>query len=71
MSAGLRAGRPSRSAATPNFAEVAVGEDEVVRINFNVRRDVRTALKVYAARHDTTISELLTAYVERLLASER
>jgi hypothetical protein len=71
VSAGLTAGRPSRGIATPSFSEVAAAANDLVRINFNVSRDVRTALKIYAAEHETTISDLLVRYVEGLVAKGR
>lgn len=62
----LRPGRPSAAAARqPTLASLA--EDQpLVRVNFELRADLHTKLKVYAASRKMTVREVLTRYIETL-----
>lgn len=62
----LSAGRPS---ATRNKAVTLASladETSMKRVNFQISATLHTKLKVYAASHGKTITEILTDYVEQL-----
>ncbi|AOK57671.1 chromosome partitioning protein ParB (plasmid) [Burkholderia ubonensis] len=62
----LSAGRPS---ATRNKAATlaSLAEDAgLKRVNFQVPPELHMKLKIYAARHGKTITEVLTEYVANL-----
>lgn len=44
------------------------GDAPMARVNFQLPAEHHMKLKVYAAQHGTTITELLTEHVERLLS---
>ncbi|HEM7810508.1 TPA: chromosome partitioning protein ParB [Burkholderia multivorans] len=43
------------------------GNVHMKRVNFQIPADQHTKLKVYAAQHGKTITELLTEHVEQLV----
>lgn len=65
---GLSAGRPSARTGVPikSLRDLA-DEQKPVRVNFDLMKDKHTALKVYAANHGTTITALLTEFVDTLI----
>ena len=62
----LSAGRPS--AKTTKAATLASLADKAatVRVNFDLDRDQHTKLKVYAAKQEKTVREVLTDFVAQL-----
>lgn len=65
---GLSAGRPSaRTGAPIKSLHDLAGDQKPVRVNFDLMKDKHTALKIYAANHGTTITALLTEYVDTLI----
>lgn len=65
---GLSAGRPSARTGAPikSLRDLA-DEQKPVRVNFDLMKDKHTALKVYAANRGTTITALLTEYVDSII----
>lgn len=62
----LRPGRPS-AAATPQPTLASLSDQEaLVRVNFEVRADLHTKLKIYAAKRKMTVRDVLTRYIEAL-----
>jgi len=59
---GSRPSAPKDKAAMP-----ASGDVHMKRVNFQLPADQHVKLKVYAAQHGKTITELLTEQVERLI----
>lgn len=43
------------------------GDVQMKRVNFQLPANQHTRLKVYAAQHGTTITELLTEHVKQLI----
>lgn len=62
----LRPGRPSAAATRqPTLASLA-DHQALVRVNFELRVDLHTKLKVYAASRKMTVRDVLTRYIETL-----
>lgn len=62
----LSAGRPSaRNNRTTTLASLS-NEGDMKRINFELSADLRTKLKIYAAKQGKTIKEVLTEFVVEL-----
>lgn len=61
----LAAGRPSRGKREQTLASVA-DQRGTKRVNFILPADQHRKLKVYAAQHGRTVTELLTEYVAQL-----
>lgn len=62
--------KASRPGATKDKAAMPASHGEDVhmkRVNFQLPADQHVKLKVYAAQHGKTITELLTEQVERLI----
>lgn len=70
---GLSAGRPSRAKAEPpaTLSAVVGAEEETQRVNFELAKSKHRWLKAYAAREGTTITDLLTRYIDSLIARDR
>ena len=65
---GLSAGRPSARTGTPITTLHDLADNQrSVRVNFDLMKDKHTALKIYAANQGTTITALLTEYVDSLI----
>ncbi len=62
----LKAGRPSsRKSKAATLASLA--DDKVYkRLNINIEEETHKRLKMYALSEDKTITEILTAYIERI-----
>lgn len=66
LSGSLSAGRPSaRNNKAATLASLA-DEASTKRVNFVLSAEQHTKLKIYAAKQGTTITDLLTKYVESL-----
>lgn len=62
----LRPGRPSADVVRqPTLASLA-DDQSLVRVNFELRTNLHTRLKVYAASRKMTVREVLTRYIETL-----
>jgi hypothetical protein len=70
-SSGMSAGRPSqrRETPAPDVRDIIGQSTEEARINFHIPKGKRQAFKIWCARNDTTITEELTAHIDRLLSS--
>lgn len=66
----LAAGRPSANSKPMTLSDM---EDRPVmkRVNFDLTADQHRRLKVYAAQHDTNIKDLMSAYIVKLLGSDK
>ncbi|EBC1886533.1 chromosome partitioning protein ParB [Salmonella enterica] len=53
----------------PAFSAAAI-EEGMKRVNFQLPADKHRKLKIYAAKMDKTITELLTEYVDQLPVSK-
>lgn len=62
----LRAGRPSNKANKETTLSSFVEKAETVRVTFDLYRHQYRKLKLHAARHDKTIREILSEYVDLL-----
>jgi hypothetical protein len=62
---GLRAGRPSEKKKAATLAALA-DKGDTVRVNFDLNREEHTKLKIYAARAQKTIAEVLREFVAGL-----
>lgn len=63
----LSAGRPSADRDTKTLTSMIRDEnDKPKRVNFDLSPDQHTKLKVYAARNNKTVKEVLTDYVAQL-----
>lgn len=63
----LSAGRPSaRAGKAKTLASLADEASVMKRVNFELSAEQHTKLKIYAARQEKTIKELLTEYVDSL-----
>lgn len=63
----LVAGRPSAGRDSKTLTSLVRDENEKPkRVNFDLSPDQHTKLKVYAARHNKTVKEVLTDYVAQL-----
>ena len=40
---------------------------EIVNLNIRIDKQLRTDLQIYAKKHDTTVTAILTEYIESLL----
>ncbi|MGL4666482.1 MAG: hypothetical protein ACRCWR_00960 [Saezia sp.] len=61
---GMKAGRPS-TGRNKTLADLADSK-EIVRINFTISKDEQIKLKVYAAKHGRSISDILRAYINSI-----
>ena len=59
---GLAAGRPSASKQKISMAD----EPSMVRVNAQVTESEHQKLKIHAAKHKTSISDLLRAFIATL-----
>lgn len=66
VSSKLSAGRPSAGKNRPSALSVFSGNDETKRVNFNLSASEHAKLKIYAARHGKSITELLVSFVKSL-----
>lgn len=63
----LSAGRPSANRDTKTLTSMVRDENEnPKRVNFDLSPEQHKKLKVYAARHNKTIKEVLSDYVAQL-----
>jgi len=63
----LSAGRPSAGRDSKTLASLVRDENEKPkRVNFDLSPEQHTKLKVYAARHNKTVKEVLSDYVAQL-----
>lgn len=42
-------------------------QKDTVKINFNLRRDLRQKFKLYATQNNTTMGEILTNHIKELI----
>lgn len=61
----MPAGRPSRTKETVPL-NVFNEKEKPVRVNFELSRDEHTKLKIHAAKHGRSISEILREFVAQL-----
>ena len=40
---------------------------EIVNLNIRIDKQLRTDIQIYAKKHDTTVTAILTEYIESLL----
>jgi len=66
MKGTLSAGRPSAKIAKASTLASLADTQEIKRVNFDLTAAQHAKLKVYAARHSTTIKQLFAAYVNSL-----
>lgn len=66
MSRVLSAGRPSAKKKTATTLADVTEAIEYKRVNFDLAAEDHAKLKVYAAKQNLTIRELLTDYVKSL-----
>lgn len=65
---GIRkAGSPNATKDKPAMPAGLARDVLMKRVNFQLQADQHVKLKVYAAQHGKTITELLTEHVERLI----
>lgn len=62
----LRPGRPSASVSRQPTLTSLVDDQSLARVHFELRRDLHTKLKIYAARRKMTVRGVLTSYIENL-----
>lgn len=62
----LSAGRPSSKTVKAATLASLADSQETKRVNFDLTAEQHAKLKVYAARHGTTIKQLFAAYVDGL-----
>ncbi len=62
---GMQAGRPSAAKAGPTLSDLA-DKQATVRVNFDLDRDEHTKLKIYAARTQQSITDVLRGLVRSL-----
>lgn len=62
----LKAGRPSIASGKNQTLSNLTDKKDMKRVNFQLRSDLHTKLKVYAAANGKTITEILIEYVENL-----
>ncbi len=60
-------GRPSATQVKAVTLVSLAGSVQMKRVNFQLPADQHTRLKVYAAQHGKTITELLTEQVKKLI----
>lgn len=41
--------------------------EEIVNLNIRIDKQLRTEFQIYAKKHDTTVTALLTNYIESLV----
>jgi hypothetical protein len=41
--------------------------EEIVNLNIRIDKQLRTEFQIYAKKHDTTVTALLTNYIESLI----
>ena len=62
----LTAGRPSAGKSQVATLASLANDGVLKRVNFQVSTELHTRLKIHAAKHGKTITELLTEYVKEL-----
>lgn len=62
----LRTGRPSASTPRQRTLTELADSNSLVRVNFEIREDLRTKLRTYAAKRNMTVRDVLTRYIETL-----
>ncbi|MGL5291925.1 MAG: plasmid partition protein ParG [Plesiomonas sp.] len=62
----LTAGRPSATKSKVATLASLADETEMKRVNFQLSAELHTKLKVYAASHGKSITEILTEHVVKL-----
>lgn len=60
------AGRPSANSGKAKTLASVSGERDTKRVNIQLSVERHRKLKLYATRHDTTIKELFTEFIDRL-----
>lgn len=63
----LSAGRPSAKKDNAVTLSKLTEEETVKRVNFSLPDSIHRELKIYTAKNKTTIQELLTDYVKRVI----
>jgi len=62
----LSAGRPSsKTTKAATLASLALSQ-KTKRVNFDLTAEQHSKLKVYAAKHGTTIKQMFSTYVDNL-----
>lgn len=44
---------------------------EIVNLNIRIDKQLRTDFQIYAKKHDTTVTALLTQYIEKVVNEEQ
>ena len=44
---------------------------ETVNLNIRIDKQLRTEFQIYAKKHDTTVTALLTEYIEKVVNEEQ
>ena len=44
---------------------------DIVNLNIRISKQLRTDFQIYAKRHDTTVTAILTEYIENLINEEQ
>lgn len=44
---------------------------EIVNLNIRIDKQLRTEFQIYAKKHDTTVTALLTDYIEKTVNEEQ
>ena len=44
---------------------------EIVNLNIRIDKQLRTDLQIYAKKHDTTVTAILTEYIESIVNNEQ
>jgi hypothetical protein len=62
----LKAGRPSSTKSKAATLASLADNKVYKRLNINIEEETHKRLKMYALSQDKTVTEILTAYIERI-----